>query len=156
MQIILDTDSNHSGPLTNFQIGYVFFRVFTGANLFFHGFMRFVNGVSTWEVPTAALFADTFLPMPLVHFALYLIPPVQVFLGTCIALGLFTRWALLGGLCLFFILLFGHVVRMNWSGAHISMHYGLYYWILLALLSQNRLSLDSRRAARTTEALQTG
>ena len=64
MQIILDTDVNNTGPLNNFQIGYVFFRVFTGANLFFHGFMRFVNGVSTWEVPTAALFADTFLPMP--------------------------------------------------------------------------------------------
>ena len=37
MQIILDTDVNSNGPLTNFQIGYVFFRVFTGANLFFHG-----------------------------------------------------------------------------------------------------------------------
>ena len=28
MQIILDTDSNTTGPLNNFQIGYVFFRVF--------------------------------------------------------------------------------------------------------------------------------
>lgn len=147
MQIILDTDANTSGPLSNLQIGYVFFRVFVGANLFFHGFMRFVTGVGAWEEPTAALFADTFLPMPLVHIALYMIPPVQVFLGTCIALGLFTRWALFGGLSLFLILLFGHVVRMNWSGAHISMHYGLYYWILLALLSQNRMALDNRRAA---------
>ena len=147
MQIILDTESNTTGPLNNFQVGYVFFRILVGANLFFHGFMRFVNGVGEWEAPTAVLFADTFLPMPLVHIALYMIPPVQVFLGTCIVLGLFTRWALLGGLCLFFLLLFGNVVRMNWSGAHISMHYGLYYWILLALLSQNRLALDRRREA---------
>ena len=39
MQIVLDTESNPTGPLSNFQIGYVFFRVFTGANLFFHGFI---------------------------------------------------------------------------------------------------------------------
>ena len=145
MQITLDTDLKAAGALTNFQIGYVFFRVFVGVNLFLHGFMRILTGVSAWALPEATTFTDTFLPMPLVHLALYLIPPVQIFLGACITLGFSTRWALLGGLCLFFILLFGHTVRQNWSGAHIVMHYGLYYWILLALLSQNRLALDNRR-----------
>lgn len=145
MQIILDTDSKATGSPTNLQIGYVFFRIYVGANLFFHGFMRVLTGVSAWEMPQAATFEDSFLPMPLVHIALYLIPPVQVFLGTCIVLGIFMRWALIGGLCLFFILLFGHVVRQNWSGAHIVMHYGIYYWLLLVLLSQNRLALDNRR-----------
>jgi len=147
MQIILDTEGEATGPLTNFQIGYIFFRVFVGANLFFHGFIRVLTGVSAWEQPQAATFVDTFLPMPLVHIALYTIPYVQIFLGACIVLGLYTRWALLGGLSLFFILLFGHVVRQNWSGAHIVMHYGVYYWILLALLGQNRLALDNRITA---------
>lgn len=142
MQIILDTESTTDGPLTNLQIGYVFFRVYVGANLFFHGFMRIVTSVSAWAMSEAPSFESTFLPMPLVHLALYLIPYVQVVIGTCIALGLLTRRALIGGLCLFFILLFGHVVRQNWAGAHIVMHYGVYYWVLLALLSQNRLSLD--------------
>ena len=146
MQIILDTDVRTAGPLTNFQIGYFFFRMFVGANLFLHGFTRILTGVSAWASPEAVTFTDTFLPMPLVHIALYMIPYVQIFLGTCITLGLFSRLALLGGLCLFFILLFGHTVRQNWSGAHIVMHYGLYYWILLALLSQNRLALDNRRS----------
>lgn len=148
MKIILDTNLEATGSLTNLQIGYVFFRVFVGANLFLHGFIRILTGVSAWALPEAVTFTDTFLPMPLVHIALYIIPYVQIFLGTCIVLGLFTRWALLGGLCLFFILLFGHTIRQNWSGAHIVMHYALYYWILLALLSQNRLALDNRR---TTE-----
>ena len=147
MQIILDTESKATGSLTNFQIGYVFFRVYVGANLFFHGFMRIVTSVSEWEMREAASFADTFLPMPLVHLALYLIPYVQVLIGACIVVGLLTRWALIGGLCLFFILLFGHVVRQNWAGAHIAMHYGVYYWALLALLSQNRWSLDRMREA---------
>jgi thiosulfate dehydrogenase [quinone] large subunit len=147
MQIILDTNVNTTGSPSNFQIGYVFFRIFVGANLFFHGFMRVLTGVGAWAMPQAETFTDTFLPIPLVIFALYLIPYVQVFLGTCIVLGIFTRWALLGGLCLFLIILFGHVVRQNWSGAHIVMHYAVYYWILLALLSHNRLALDNRRAA---------
>jgi len=146
MQIILDSDPKADGSLSNFQIGYVIFRVFVGANLFMHGLIRILTGVGVWAVPEAATFADTFLPMPLVNIALYLIPPVQILLGTCIALGLFTRLALLGGLGLFFILLFGHTVRMNWAGAHIVMHYGFYYWILLALLSQNRLAWDNRGA----------
>lgn len=145
MQIIFDTDLKTGGFPDNFQIGYFFFRVFVGVNLFLHGFMRVLTGVSAWEIPTAATFTETFLPMPLVHLALYMIPPVQIFLGALIVLGLLTRWALLGGLLLMLLLLFGHLVRQNWSGAHIVMHYGLYYWILLALLSQNWLALDNRR-----------
>ena len=85
--------------------------------------------------------------MVLVNATLFMIPYVQIFLGTCIFLGLFTRWVLLAGLGLFFVLLVGHTARQNWSGAHIVMHYALYYWILLAALSQNRLALDNRRAA---------
>ena len=147
MQIVLDTEQPVSGPLTNLQIGYAFFRVFVGVNLFFHGFMRVLTGVGDWAMPLSETFEETFLPIPLVIFALYLIPYVQVFLGTCITLGLFTRWALIGGLLLFLIILFGHVVRQNWSGAHICMHYGVYYWLMLVLLGQNRLALDGYRTA---------
>jgi thiosulfate dehydrogenase [quinone] large subunit len=145
MQIILDTNSKSAGSPTNLQIGYFFFRVLVGVNLFFHGFMRVLTGVSAWEIPQAATFTDTFLPMPLVHLSLYSIPYIEVALGALIILGLFTRWALIGGLTLMLMLLFGHLVRQNWSGAHTIMHYGLYYWILLALLGQSWMALDNRR-----------
>ncbi len=146
MKIILDTDLEVAGSPTNLQIGYFLFRVIAGVNLFFHGFMRVLTGVSAWEVPTAALFADTFLPMPLVHAFLYTIPFIEVALGALIILGVFTRWALIGGLIFMLVLVFGHTARQNWGGAHTVMHYGLYYWILLALLSQNWMSLDNRRS----------
>ena len=145
MQIILDTNSKSAGSPTNLQISYFLFRVLVGVNLFFHGFMRVLTGVSAWEIPQAAAFADTFLPMPLVHLSLYSIPYVEVALGALIILGLFTRWALIVGLMLMLALLFGHLVRQNWSGAHTVMHYGLYYCILLALLGQNWMALDNRR-----------
>lgn len=147
MQIILDSDPKATGSPTNMQIGCFFFRVLVGVNLFFHGFMRVLTGVSAWEIPQAEVFVDTFLPMPLVHLSLYSIPYIELILGALIILGLFTRWALIGGLILMLVLLFGHLVRQNWSGAHMIMHYGLYYWILLALLGQSWMALDNRRTA---------
>jgi len=147
MQIIIDTESRNDGSWTNLQIGYLIFRVFVGTNLFFHGFTRVLAGVAAWAGPEAATFADTIIPMPLVNLTLYTLPYVQIVLGACIAIGMFTRVVLLGGLAMFFVLLIGHLTRQNWSGAHIVMHYGLYYWILLALLRQNRVAVDRLRAA---------
>ena len=147
MRIVIETDSPPTGQLTNLQIGYAVFRIFVGTNLFFHGFTRIWNGVAAWAVPEAATFAGTIIPMPLVDLTLYTLPYVQVVLGTCIAVGLFTRTALLAGLAMFFVLMLGHLVRQNWSGVHIVMHYGIYYWILLALLAQNRFAIDGRRSA---------
>ncbi len=129
------------------QLGYFFMRIMLGVNLFFHGFMRILTGVGAWEEPMALTFVDTYLPMPLVHFSLYLIPYAEIALGTLTLLGLFTRWALLGGVVLFVILMYGHTVRQNWSGVHLISHYGIYYWVMLVLQSQNWLALDNRRAA---------
>ncbi len=145
MNGILDIKPTIGGAPTNMQIGYFFMRIMLGMNLFFHGFMRIVTGVSAWEIPMAATFEDTFLPMTLVHTFLYMIPYIEVALGTLTLLGLQMHWALLAGISFYVILLFGHTVRQNWAGVHIVMHYGLYYWILLVLQGQNWLALDSRR-----------
>ena len=51
MQIILDTNSKSAASPTNLQISYFLFRVLVGVNLFFHGFMRVLTGVSAWEIP---------------------------------------------------------------------------------------------------------
>ena len=142
-------NSRFAGPNspTNMQLGYFFLRIMLGVNLFFHGFMRLLTGVSAWADPMAATFADTYLPMPLVILFVYSIPYIEVFLGTLTFLGLFTRWALLAGVIFYVVIMFGHTARQTWSGVHIVMHYGLYYWILLVLQSQNWLALDNRRAA---------
>jgi len=129
---------------TNMQIGYFFFRLMLGMNLFFHGFMRILTGVSAWENPMAETFVDTFLPMPLVHGFLYAIPYIEAVLGSLTLLGLFTRRVLLAGVAFYCILMFGHCVRQNWSTVHVVMHYGLYYWILLVFIRHNWLALDKR------------
>ncbi len=147
MRITIDTDSTTDGAPSNLQIGYFFFRIFAGVNLFLHGFMRMITGVSAWVAPQTETFVDTYLPMPLVSLVLHMIPYIEVFIGTFMILGLLTRWALIGGLAFMFVLLYGHLTRQNWSGAHIVMHYGIYYWLLIVLIGQNWLALDNRRAS---------
>ncbi|MDG2316684.1 MAG: DoxX family protein [Gammaproteobacteria bacterium] len=142
-------DELTAGPSpTNMQIGYFFMRILLGINLFFHGFMRIIQtgGVAVWEEPMAATFESTFLPMTLVHVFLNLIPYIEVVLGAMTLLGFYTRWALLAGISFYVVLMFGHTVRQNWGGVHIVMHYGFYYWVLLALIGQNWLALDNRKS----------
>ena len=133
----------------NMELGYLFLRIFLGMNLFNHGLMRFLTGITAWEQPLAETFVNTYLPMPMVHFALYLIPFVEFIIGTFLLLGLLTQRAVLGSLLLFTVLIYGHTVRQNWEGAHLMMHYGVYCWILLAFRRYNWLALDNRKTKAT-------
>ena len=147
MQVILDTTAKPTGSLSNLEIGYNVFRIFTGVNLFFHGFTRIWAGLGPWAETESATFADTLMPVAIAHLFLQVLPYFQVVVGSLIAIGLVTRVALLAGLGMFFCLLIGHLVRQNWGGVHVVMHYAIYYWILLTLLNLNRVSLDARRSA---------
>ena len=142
-------DTRFAGPNspTNLQVGYFVLRLMLGINLVFHGIMRPITGTSAFVETWVPTFADTFLPLSLVRFSLYLIPPAELIVGILTVLGLFTRWALIGGVLIFALLLAGHSVRSNWGGNHLVMQYVLYYAVLFGLRSQNWLALDNRRSA---------
>jgi thiosulfate dehydrogenase [quinone] large subunit len=146
---IVATTQIHLGPLGSanpFQVGYALFRITLGVNIFFHGFMRLITDLGAWEASQAALFTETFLPMPLVHAFLYALPFIEVFLGIFTVLGLLTHWALIGGSLMMLILLFGNTARQEWGTAGNNMHYVLYYYVLIVRLGDNWLALDNRRA----------
>ncbi len=143
---LLDPSSNPDGTVSNIRIGYFLFRITIGVNIFFHGFMRLLTGLSVWEVPTAAAFTDTYLPMPLVHLFLYTLPFVEVVLGTLMTLGLFTRWAMIGGAVMMLLLVYGNTARQEWGTVGNNMLYALYFWIMLALQPYDWLALDNRRS----------
>ena len=149
MTSILEDRFAGPGSPKNMELGYLFLRIFLGMNLFNHGLMRFLTGITAWEQPLAETFVNTYLPMPMVHFALYLIPFVELIIGTFLLLGLLTQRALLGSLLLFTVLMYGHTVRQSWEGAHLMMHYGVYCWILLAFRRYNWLALDKRKTKAT-------
>ena len=142
---LLNPNSSPDGARSNIRIGYFLFRITIGVNIFFHGFMRLLTGLSAWEAPTAAAFADTYLPLPLVHLFLYTLPFIEVFLGTMMTLGLFTRWAMIGGAVMMLLLVFGNTARQEWGTVGNNMLYALYFWIMLALQHYDWLALDNRR-----------
>jgi|SRR5690606_2922360 len=134
------------GAVGHLQIGYALFRITLGVNIFFHGAMRLITGLSAWEVTQAELFVDTLLPMPLVHAFLYALPFIEVVLGVFTVLGLYTNWALIGGALMMLVLLFGNTTRQAWATAGNNMHYVLYYYILIVRQCDNWLALDNRRS----------
>ena len=131
---------------SHFQVGYFLFRVSLGVNIFFHGAMRLITGLGPWVQEQGAAFADNpILPMWAVDAFLYTLPFVEVVLGALLALGLFTHWAVIGGLLMMLTLIFGNTTRQAWATAGNNMHYTLYYYILMARQCDNWLALDNWR-----------
>lgn len=131
------------------HLAYSVFRFTLGINLFFHGAMRLITGLDAWVTMQAAAFVnDPLLPMWSVKAFLYVLPFIEVALGALTALGLYTRWALLAGSALMFVLVFGNLTRQDWGTVGNNMHYVLYYALMIAALRYNCFALDTRRTAR--------
>ena len=129
------------------QLAYSIFRITLGVNIFFHGAMRLITGLDAWVTMQGAAFTKTLLPMWSVHAFLHILPFIEVILGTLTTLGLFTRWALIAGSLMMFILVFGNDMRQDWGTVGNNLHYVLYYALLIAALRYNCFALDTRRAA---------
>lgn len=141
------------GGISNAQLAYFMFRVTLGMNIFLHGFMRLATGLTAWVMTQGAAFEPPKSPLPMwsVHLFLYVLPFIEVILGTLTTLGLYTRWALLGGSVMMLILVFGNDVRQDWGTVGNNMHYVLYYALMIAALRYNCLALDVRQpSARST------
>ena len=135
------------GSVGDLQLAYAIFRITLGVNIFFHGAIRLITGLDVWVMTQGAAFTETLLPMWSVHTFLYALPFIEVVLGALTAVGLFTRWALIGGNIMMFVLIFGNCVRQDWGTVSSNMHYVLYYVLLIAALRYNDFALDARRAA---------
>jgi len=144
---LFTANRNPDGSPTDLQLGYFLFRISIGVNIFFHGFMRILTGLGAWAEPMAETFADTYLPMALVRAFLYVLPFIEVALGVLMAFGLYTRWAMIGGMLMMLSLIYGNVTRQEWGTAGNNMHYSLYFWIMLALSRYDCYALDGRRNA---------
>jgi len=136
------------GSVNDLQLAYFIFRFTLGVNIFFHGAMRLITGLDAWVMTQGAEFTDNpLLPMWSVDAFLYVLPFIEVVLGALTALGLYTRWALLGGSVMIFVLVFGNLTQQDWGTVGNNMHYVLYYALMIAGLRYNCFALDTRRAA---------
>jgi uncharacterized membrane protein YphA (DoxX/SURF4 family) len=134
--------------VSDLELAYSIGRFTMGVDIFFHGAMRLITGLSAWADKQAEAFVnDPLLPMWSVLAFLYVLPFIEVVLGALTTIGLYTRWVLLAGAALMFVLVFGNLTRQDWGTVGNNLHYVLYYVLLIAAQKYNRFALDTRKGA---------
>jgi thiosulfate dehydrogenase [quinone] large subunit len=112
---------------------YLFLRLITGLDFFMHGFARIFTGthLSGFAQGMVKSMATTPLPPSLALATGYVVPCVELLIGTLLLFGLFTRAALTLALLLMLVLMFGIGLKQDWNVAGSQLMYGLVLAILL-------------------------
>jgi thiosulfate dehydrogenase [quinone] large subunit len=127
----------------DFALAYLLLRATIGLNIFIHGASRLLAGVSSFANSLVPMFQKTPLPACSVHWFGLALPWVETILGFLVLAGLRTRFALIGGSVLIFVLTFGSTLRQDWESAGLQLIYASIYAALLAFRDKNVYSLDA-------------
>lgn len=125
-------------------LAYALLRVALGVNFAGHGFIRIYNGVGAFAVTTADHMAKSPLPHGLTVGFGYAIPWIEALLGIALVLGLLTRAALIAGAVFMMALTVGVTANQQWDIAGQQLVYSVVFFLLLALVEYNELSVDRR------------
>jgi len=120
-------------PTRERQHAYLLLRLVTGLDFFMHSFARIFTGthLSGFAQGMVKSMASTPLPPSLTLATGYLIPCVELLIGTLLLLGLFTRATLTLALLLMFVLMFGIGLKQDWNVAASQLLYALVLALLL-------------------------
>ena len=125
------------------SLAYALMRLTFGVNLFMRGLMRIYTGTFAFEQGMLKQFEGTPMPAAIIQpFALAL-PWLESAIGLMLILGLKTRIALIAGSLMMTVLTFGTMVRQDFQTAFLQLGYVLILFVLLALRSWNRISIDA-------------
>lgn len=123
------------------RVCYLVARCLMGLNILMHGAVR-IPKLEEWSTSTADNFTATFLPEKLVILTTILIPCIELIVGICLLLGLFTRFGIVLGWILIFTLMFGSSLLEEWENVFTQNLYGLYFVGLYLFRKRNYYSLD--------------
>ena len=126
------------------QLAYGILRLTLGVNILLHGLVRLPHLASSADSLVQA-FAKTPLPPQAVRLFAHALPFAETIAGFLLTLGLWTRFALIGGGLLITALVFGTALRSDWETLSIQMLYAAIYYLLLAGRTYNRFSIDHLR-----------
>ncbi|ASC73557.1 hypothetical protein XM38_045260 [Halomicronema hongdechloris C2206] len=148
---------SHSPRLraTDISLAYGLLRLVIGINYFNHGVTRLGNIPGFMDAMASAM-ADAWMPEVLVRSTAALVPLVELLVGLCLILGLFTRTALVVTFILMAILMYGVTVVQNWDAAASQLIYTIVLFMLLAGEGYNRFTLTGwlRRRRQSQEMAQ--
>lgn len=124
------------------QVAYVLLRITLGIVFLFYGVIKFVLGRAAVAAGIGQEFNKTFLPHALVTLFANVLPFLEVLLGLCILLGVFTVIALGLTAALMVALILGQVVAMNAGIVANNLIYSIILFLLLFFAEHNTLCLD--------------
>jgi thiosulfate dehydrogenase [quinone] large subunit len=122
------------------RLAYVLLRLMLGLDFLGHGGVRLMYGDGAFAAGMVKTMADTPLPAALVHGFGLVLPFVELTVGLLLVLGVLTWEALLLGSLVMLSLMFGTVLRQDWSTAGLQLNYSVVFSLLLFL----RASYDTR------------
>jgi len=123
------------------DLSYLLLRLVAGVSLLGHGLVRLpkLGGFSQWMTAT---FAKSMLPQTLVMPFSYVLPIAEFTIGLLLMLGLFSSKAILAGVIVMLLLMFGTCMIENWEALPSQMIHALILILLLQFIAGNNISLD--------------
>lgn len=123
------------------DLSYLLLRLVAGVSLFGHGLVRLpkLTGFSQWMTST---FVKSMLPQNLVTPFSYMLPIAEFIIGLLLLLGLFSNKAILAGIIVMLLLIFGTCMIENWEALPSQIIHALVLILLLQFIASNNISLD--------------
>jgi thiosulfate dehydrogenase [quinone] large subunit len=123
---------------------YTIMRVSFGANIMLHGVSRLFMGHAAFLAYLNHYFEHAHgIPASTLPAFATVLPWVETGLGLLLALGLFTRFALIFGALVITCLVIGTNLAQDWLVSGLQLIYVFLYYYLLAHRDENRISLDA-------------
>jgi thiosulfate dehydrogenase [quinone] large subunit len=129
------------------RIAYLLMRLAVGFSLFGHGLVR-IPRLSTFDAHLTGQFTNSIVPNTLVSVCGYVLPFVEFCIGLMLVVGVFTRIALVAGVLLMTILVFGSTTIENYSIINEQLIHAAILAVLIVFLDQNSFSIDHALARR--------
>jgi thiosulfate dehydrogenase [quinone] large subunit len=123
------------------DLSYLLLRLVAGLSLFGHGLVRLpkLAGFSQWMT---GVFARSMLPPFLVMPFSYVLPIAEFIIGLLLILGLFSSKAIVAGVILMLMLIFGTCMIENWEALPSQIIHALVLIGLLQFIANNNFSVD--------------
>ena len=139
------------------SLAYAIFRLTFGVNLFLRGVDRiFFLGLDNFANGMVKQFAMTWIGPSIIQPFAHTIPWIEMIMGACLIVGLFTKPALIVGGLLMANLTFGTMFLRNFDLAWLQLTYAIAFFLLLATHSWNLISLDAMLGRGPKAAARTG
>lgn len=126
------------------RLAYLLLRVTVGVLFLFTGLGKVLNGLNGYVAGMHERFATSLPSFYVIPFA-YAEPFIEIAVGAFLAIGLFTRHALLGAGLLMIALTYGAVMEPDAAGAVDAVMVAAVVFLLLWFVEEDTYSLDARR-----------